>query len=516
MARAPDLSEQLVKVKCMEGKKFVPLDILEKVVTVDNVAKQLEILSRGQSDFTEKVDEGLPKKVVQQASKVFAVLLLMEKTEYIESLLEADLSDRYLPLSIDQTGEILKSCDGSTLFSFGNWSRLKKGDFEDEQQWLFLAPVLDTSGQLLKLDPRCPLPFIDSSIKETGGAGIIHHARVHEAHQRGYVEETFDLQVAVKQFVKRKEFETENKNLQSIKFLQHKHIIRHLVSINQGNGFTVFPWADRGNLHQFWDAAYDQEMSTEYALWALQQMQGLAAAVDMLHQTFNCRHGDLKPGNILCFTQGVSSGNRSPLPTLKIADFGISRIHTAQTMMRDQKTTTMFLTPAYQGPEVEFEEINDEKPHPRSRKYDIWSLGCIYLEFMIWFLYGPNMVYTFDITRGTTEGSKRSNPSSPWYEVTNRAAKMAKVHQLVAWTIENIQNDPRCMGDTVLATLIGIIRDHMLQPDVNKRLSAGEISHKLEGLALEGEKHPDSLLHTCSGETPKLDFKTFIFEWPPV
>jgi len=77
-------------------------------------------------------------------------------------------------------------------------------------------------------------------------------------------------------------------------------------------------------------------------------MSGLTTALHMLHESFQCRHGDLKPSNILCVYEGGEI-------VLKLADFGISRIHHAQTVVRKGITTTAFLTPSYQGPEVEFE-----------------------------------------------------------------------------------------------------------------------------------------------------------------
>lgn len=253
-------------------------------------------------------------------------------------------------------------------------------------------------------------------------------------------------------------------------------------------------------------------MSSASALWALRQMLGLAVALHRLHQEFNCRHGDLKPGNILCFTKGGSGGG-SGTTVLKIADFGISRIHLDKTVARKSATTTLYLTAAYQGPEVEFEAMDDKNPHPRSRRYDIWSLGCVFLEFLIWLLYGSEALDEFDKARGSARpASNRSSSSCPWYEVTDKATKAAKIHQLVVWTIERLQNDPRCAGETVLAALIRIIKDQMLQPDVDKRPSAEDVSQQLQKLVGEGEKRPEYLFHTGNGLQDRLlDFSEFQF-----
>ena len=102
-------------------------------------------------------------------------------------------------------------------------------------------------------------------------------------------------------------------------------------------------------------------------------------------RAFQCRHGDLKPGNILCVTE---CGEK----VLKIADFGVSRGHHGQTISRKLATTSVSPTSSYQGLEVEFERLDKTYQRPRSCKYDIWSLGCVFLEFSIWLLHGPKVI----------------------------------------------------------------------------------------------------------------------------
>ncbi len=44
----------------------------------------------------------------------------------------------------------------------------------------------------------------------------------------------------------------------------------------------------------------------------------------------------------------------------------------------------------YEPPEAEVGQNE-----PRSRRYDVWSMGCIYLEFAIWLLRGENGLQRF-------------------------------------------------------------------------------------------------------------------------
>jgi serine/threonine protein kinase len=264
--------------------------------------------------------------------------------------------------------------------------------------------------------------------------------------------------------------------------------------------YILFPWAAGGNLQDYWEAS-EQEPSRELVLWSLKQMLGLTHALHKLHEQFQCRHGDLKPGNILCVQEKEET-------VLKIADFGISKIHHAQTTYRKTATTSVFLTPSYQGPEVEFEKIDKTDQRPRSRKYDIWSMGCVFLEFAIWLLHGPEAIKGFANAKGT--GKSSTNPSTPLYEDTDKAAKTARVHQLVSWTIERLQTNPQCKEGTALAALVDLVKNQMLQPEVEKRPTAGIVCSELEIIIQEAQKDPSYLLPSCDAKgIPSLDFDSF-------
>ncbi|KAH8597375.1 kinase-like domain-containing protein [Bisporella sp. PMI_857] len=424
----------------------------------------------------------------------------MDKVAAIQGLLDEGLTDEHLPLSFaDHEG--LVSCNGAKIFPFVGWSHASTTDFIQHKQWLVLAPHLDTTGQLIKVNHDCALPFTKSTVIGSGAAGIVHRAKLHPAHQRGFEAEVVDLQVAVKQFLHKRDFTKENKILQQIKALQHRHIIRHLASIDKDEkGYIIFPWADGGNLQKFWMDG-EQGPYRKRALWAIRQMLGLTTAVELLHKQFKCRHGDLKPGNILCVKEDGEM-------VLKIADFGVSRIHQDPTFYRNSATTSAFLTPSYQGPEVEFEKVDKKDQHPRSRKYDIWSLGCVFLEFSIWLLHGPKAVEGFATTR--VGGSSSTDRSAPLYEVTNKASKTARVCQLVSWTIKSLQDHPQCKGETALAALLNLIKDKMLQPEVDKRPWAADICKELEKILQEAEKRHSYLSPSYDGlSIPPLKFEEF-------
>jgi serine/threonine protein kinase len=115
----------------------------------------------------------------------------------------------------------------------------------------------------------------------------------------------------------------------------------------------------------------------------------------MLHKN-NIRHGDLKPENILWFHGENVHVDRG---TLQIADLGLAQFHEkdADTYLRQAKgvhSMTPSGTSRYKPPQMDVRALRDPSD-PRSRQYDIWSLGCVVLELLVWLVYGHQAMLTF-------------------------------------------------------------------------------------------------------------------------
>jgi serine/threonine protein kinase len=162
------------------------------------------------------------------------------------------------------------------------------------------------------------------------------------------------------------------------------------------------------------------------------------------------RHGDLKPENILRFTDSDHE-----LGTLKIADMGLAKQHVLATSDRCDKrqiTSTRYGTQPYEAPETITESA-------RSRLYDVWSMGCITLEFIIWILYGNEPLTSFyDQIAG--------GPKLPYqyYEITDpNEPNRAEVHRVVLKWIKHIEsNDPECSQNSAIRDLLTIVREKLL------------------------------------------------------
>ena len=188
-------------------------------------------------------------------------------------------------------------------------------------------------------------------------------------------------------------YENEDRILTLLRSLRHDNIVRLLASYtieaSTPSYNFLFPLAD-ATLSQALEsesrALWDGQFPSDYALF--QQLYGLASAIQSLHgyvsadglELIGCHH-DLKPQNIL-----IDKGK------LLLADFGLSRVHPD-----DSKSSFKAGQGDYMAPECEpvDEDGAGFQKGTISRPSDIWSLGCVVLEILIYHTYGRQDVVQF-------------------------------------------------------------------------------------------------------------------------
>jgi serine/threonine protein kinase len=184
-------------------------------------------------------------------------------------------------------------------------------------------------------------------------------------------------------------FDREARNLRALCEYNSPHLIKPIAAYHIAEDrCLVFPWADGGNLGDYWTGHESQRSASKSLLWIVQQFGGIFAALTELHEN-NCRHGDLKPENILWFQDDSGHG------TLQIADLGLATFHAKEEDTKGRKgviTSTPSGTSRYEPPEM---DSTREAPDARSRQYDMWSMGCVLLELLVWLVYGNKALDKF-------------------------------------------------------------------------------------------------------------------------
>jgi hypothetical protein len=296
-----------------------------------------------------------------------------------------------------------------------------------------------------------------------------------------------------------KAWEIEARALSAINLLEHRHIMKSIAAIRRGDSrYFMFPWAEE-SLRDYWNATPKQSPNPQLILEALNQLRGIADALDQLHnfrggsspdnETYrevqivvdpgttddstprmdddedvndyrnpmsqeSIRHGDLKPENILRFLDG-----RARIGTLKLGDMGLAKRHVAATEKR-HGTSMRYGTRRYEGPETTIPKQG------RSRLYDLWSMGCITFEFIIWLLYGNEALVDF-----YDQAEKESAPADfQYYKMRGSGAESrSTVHPTVIRWMDHMQkHDPECRqsSKSALKDLLQIVREKLLVVDL--------------------------------------------------
>jgi serine/threonine protein kinase len=99
------------------------------------------------------------------------------------------------------------------------------------------------------------------------------------------------------------------------------------------------------------------------------------------------KHGDIKPSNVLWFQ---SAGHGS----LVVTDFGIGEFHGTNSRS-NIPNKGLPNTPSYRPPECDIEGGRI------SCLFDVWGLGCLFLEMACWLLRGDKGRKCFETDRST-------------------------------------------------------------------------------------------------------------------
>lgn len=194
-------------------------------------------------------------------------------------------------------------------------------------------------------------------------------------------------------------FENERQQLNRFNGVVHKHLVTLLAAFEQEDidkNYFIFPWAEC-DLSLYWQ----RRKQARDVKWVSEQLLGLVGALDKIHNPTNLqgvfgRHGDLKPDNILWYAP--YNGDKRGI--LVISDMGFTAVNSE--LSRSKQTNGKARTPTYRAPELDIHGANV------TREYDVWCLGCIFLEMLTWLLGGDGLIKEFKDKRMTSENGTKT------------------------------------------------------------------------------------------------------------
>jgi hypothetical protein len=429
---------------------FWPFKLLCEILTRERILAELMDYEVGDAeacrDLVRPVDLSLHGSEAQTYLRTFAVLVLVERVDDIDRFIKEEVSDQRLPVcrhSVTGKGKIVlchKDKPDQPLKCFEKWKFFEREVFESKQ-WRLLVPYFDLeTGDRAKhqdLDSETILPWCEKkdrshsssqSSGQEGGFAFVSRVKIDPSshgfrsilekvsqsfHPRlssslvkvklmlflqiGLISEFFALKMLHDQdFNNEQQFQNELEQLKRFNGLVHDHLVTLLATFTLNKRYYfLFPFAD-GTLEQYWEKVKTPNLDPATIRWVSKQFRGIMAAMDSIHDPKHLknlavkkygRHGDIKPDNILWF-----QSSKDPSGILVVSDMGLSSFNrdTSRSNIPNNKIPKV---PGYRPPEC------DVEGGTISRAYDIWTLGCLFLEFLTWLLGGWKLLEQFQEER---------------------------------------------------------------------------------------------------------------------
>ncbi|CEL08486.1 hypothetical protein ASPCAL11635 [Aspergillus calidoustus] len=256
------------------------------------------------------------------------------------------------------------------------------------QQPEFTAPVF--SGNSIQRVLRTPIifPFLTCGSPREGGFGAVYKVTIPREHQTfaasyqiignnplptTHVYTLARKEIARSSASRKEDYALELRNLCILKMVHHTHIVQLLGSYTHDNKDNfLFPWVEK-SLESMLSEECPSDLRSEYTM--TYALCGLSSALSLVHnfrdgdfEAIGCHH-DLKPSNILVDET-----------KFLLSDFGLSRFKEASegSATRFRTTRGDYVAPECQ--DLDYPYTN----HDIHRSADIWALGCIMLELLVY------------------------------------------------------------------------------------------------------------------------------------
>ncbi|KAF5241355.1 hypothetical protein FANTH_9160 [Fusarium anthophilum] len=430
--------------------------LLRHILTRERIKAELKRPENGFDDLEvdEYVDKIHPPDVKPSADrtppgaflKIFGLLALQERCGDIRRFVNAGFNDQQLPIKIENNTVYPLAGSDLPIACFEGWRTSEKEYFESHQWRIdtpYFSSTADESFMEHHLHKSACKPWrrsreISSEARDDVSDNMGAFGRV----TRVDIDPTSHAyQQLLKSFAiktlhnmghnNESKFQQEWEMLKRFNGLKHPHLVTALCAFRCADerGF-IFPSAIC-DLGEYLEKS-EPPRHSKASVWISNQLLGLIGALQTIHNPKNVeqgvgsgygRHGDIKCDNILCFKR---LGDNDEI-ILVISDFGLSTFNRIQSRSNipNQKILPV---PGYRPPECDIEGGTI------SRSFDIWTMGCLFLDLITWFLGGPRYVKEFSQARTTMFINGANN--NIFFAFKRRADKESFTVQVKAEVVE--------------------------------------------------------------------------------
>jgi hypothetical protein len=435
-----EMIDSKLEISKMDDHEYLPIDIFEAIFSsqaVELVIKSTRPQLDG--DLQERLKQIMGIDNSHGLRRILATLVMVKRVFYIEKFINESVHDIDLPIRRNRVGgRSFTTNDNKEIQVFQNWPRNDVELFFIYQDMMFV-PFFDIREDQLcsyEFGTEIRLPWQKYEAKTRGGSSLIHKVQIHPSHLRFRSPKGEDGSVTHSESALAKEevqqpicfalkeiFSSDRAAYsQELRALEksfgqkqrEKHLIKLLLTFKHGEKyFLLFEWAD-GNLEEFWEQHNRSAIMSDS--WFIKQCLGISSALKRIHGLATWqedersemlatgtaskdnrhwgRHGDIKPHNILWFNSYENEPHH-----LVMSDLGLTQFHSHLTKSDVPISRIQGCTQAYRAPEMDL-------GYKISQKYDIWSLGCVFLEFCLWSIFDIHEVREFGYNRESQDESE--------------------------------------------------------------------------------------------------------------
>ena len=158
-------------------------------------------------------------------------------------------------------------------------------------------------------------------------------------------------------------------------------------------------------------------------------------------------HGNLNPRNVLWYDDPDRKINELK-GTLMISNFGQPETSSQASRSRQFSVAR---TGTYHPPEC------DIQPHMIRQSYDIWCLGCVYLEFVTWILGGEKLLRIFSRRRRTVDAYLSYKETDAFFQLVNNPEN-GNLEAMVKLSVTKVRGFfPCCSQSSRLHTNVALV-----------------------------------------------------------